>query len=84
MQSDCFRSLNLLCSGVLVDVAVVVRLNFPNLVSDDDNGDGSENVAIKMKSRFVKRRRYYSNLQGKFPGVELLEIAFKLRKRKTS
>ena len=80
MQSDCFRSLNLLFSGVLIDVAVVVRLNFPNLVSDDDNDDGSENVAIKMKSRFVKRRRYYSNLQGKFPGVELLESALKLRK----
>ena len=78
MQNDCFRSLNLLFSGVLVDVAVVVRLNFPNLVS----GGGSENVAMKMKSRFVKHRCYNSNLQGKVPGVELLETAFKLRKRK--
>ena len=43
---------------------------FLYLVSDDDNGDGSENVTIKMKSRFVKRRCYYSNLQGKFPLVE--------------
>ena len=54
---------------------------FPYLVSDDNNGDGSENVIIKTKSRFVKRH-YYSNLQGKFPGVELLETAFKFRKRK--
>ena len=27
----------------------------------NNDGDGSENVAIKMNSRFFKRRRDYSN-----------------------
>ena len=52
---------------------------FPYLVSDDDKGNGRENVTIKMKSCFVKRDRYYSNLQGNFPVVELLETKFKFR-----
>ena len=53
----------------------------------NDDGDGSENVTIKMNSRFLKHPRDYSNcfkcqMLVTFPGVEFLETADKFRKRK--
>ena len=58
-----------------------MSVNFHSIkLGSFSNGDGSENIAIKMNLRFFKRRRHYSHV--KFPGVEFLETAPKFRKWK--
>ena len=52
-----------------------------------DDGYGSEDVTLKMNSRFFKRFRVYSSLfemskVSEFPGVDCLGTAPKFRKRK--
>lgn len=49
----------------------------------NDDGDDSQNVSIKMNSRFFRIILVKKNSQlVKFPGVDFLETALKLRKRK--
>ena len=53
-------------------------MNIERLRNDD--GEGSENVTIKMYSGFFRRFHVYSN-SSKFPGVEYLGTAPKFGKR---
>ena len=53
-------------------------MNIERLRNDD--GESSENVTIKMYSRFPIRFHVYSN-SSKFPGVECLGTASKFGKR---
>ena len=57
------------------------------LSNDDDDDGGSENVAKKMNLSSFKLNRVYLDpikcqMQATFPGVELLRILLRFKKRK--
>ena len=63
-----YRHLNkiviiLIISGDIAQCPIVTKFVVAVMVSfSNDDGDSSENINIKMNSRFFKRRRDYSNL----------------------
>ena len=66
---------------------VLVNMYILGTLSDDDDDDGSENVAKKMNLSSFKLNRVYLDpikcqMQATFPGVEFLRILCGFKKRK--